>query len=99
MCVCICLSVCLLVTTGSSTKAAEPLEVSIGVWTCMLGPGNHVFRGDPDPARETGNLGLLPVCCEVQRIPGVSQSYSVGGSSDAAFHCQYCSNFNQELPK
>jgi len=32
MCVCICLSVCLLVTTGSSTKAAEPLEVSIGVW-------------------------------------------------------------------
>ena len=98
MCVCICLSVCLLVTTGSSTKAAEPLEVSIGVWTSMLGR-NHVFRGDSNPARQRDNLGLLPVCYEVQRIPGVSQSYSIGGSSDAAFHCQYCSNFNQELPK
>jgi len=30
-------------------------------------------------------LGNLGVHCEVQRISGVSQSYSLGGSSDAAY--------------
>jgi len=30
-------------------------------------------------------LGKLGVYCEVQRISGVSQSYSLGGSSDAAY--------------
>jgi len=30
--------------------------------------------------------------CEVQGISVVSQSYSLGGNSDAAVRCQYCSN-------
>jgi len=28
--------------------------------------------------------------CEIQGLFGVRRSYSVGGSSDAAFRCQYC---------
>jgi len=39
-----------------------------------------------------GHLGASPGHCEVQGIAGVRQSYSVGGSSDAAVRCQYSSN-------
>jgi len=47
----------------------------------------------PDPSRWTASWGHLPVHCEVQGISGVShQSYSLGGSSNAAFHCECCSN-------
>ena len=35
----------------------------------------------------------LPAHCEVSGISSVSNVYSVGGSSYAAFSCQYCSNF------
>ena len=34
----------------------------------------------------TGQMPFLPMCCQY------SQSYSVRASSNAAFHCQYCSN-------
>jgi len=34
--------------------------------------------------------GRLPAHCEVWGISGVSRSYYVGGSSDAAFRSQYC---------
>ena len=34
----------------------------------------------------------FPTHCEVRGIYGASQSYSVGGSSGAAFRCQHCSN-------
>ena len=36
-------------------------------------------------------MGASPHC-EVYDISGVGQSYSVDGSSDAAFRCQHCSN-------
>jgi len=42
-------------------------------WT-LVGPRNHVLGGGPDPLGE----GTI-----------LSQSYLVGGSSNAAFHCQY----------
>jgi len=54
-------------------------------------------HGDPDPLRARGNCeGIFrPIVIEVglKGISGVSQSYSVGGSIDAAFRSQYCSNF------
>jgi len=58
---------------------------------------------EPGSPRGRSNLGEhLPVHCKVSfwgNIKGeypacarYSQSYSVGGSSDAAFRCRYCSN-------
>ena len=31
-------------------KTAEPIEMSFAVWT-LVGPGNHVLGGGPDPLR------------------------------------------------
>jgi len=57
-----------------------------GVWTRgtrQLCPGFPMRRG---------NLGTghLLAHCGVQRISGVNQSHSVGGSNDADFRCAYC---------
>jgi len=36
----VCVFVCLLVTTLSCAKAAEPIDMPFGVWT-RVGPRNH----------------------------------------------------------
>jgi len=41
----VCLSVCLLDTTVSSTKTDEPIKVPFGVWTRVDHPRNHVLDG------------------------------------------------------
>jgi len=41
-------------------------------------------------SKEAAFWGYLAARCEVVGIFGVRQSNSVGGSSDAAFCCQYC---------
>jgi len=43
--------VCLLVTTVSCAKAAEPIEMSFGMWTGG-GPRKHVLGGCPNSPRE-----------------------------------------------
>ena len=72
-------------------KTTEPIEVQYGVW-CMDsgGPREPCFRWGVEEA--ILGEGQTPAHCEVQGISDVSQSYSVGGSSDAAFRCQYCSD-------
>jgi len=52
---CVRLYVCLLVTTVSCAKSAEPIEMPFGLWT-QVGPRNHVLSGAWIP-QERGNLG------------------------------------------
>jgi len=79
---------CLLVTTVSPTKLAEPVEVSFGVRT-PWDQGTTYLMGAQLPSVKREFRGShLPAYCTVQG----KHSYSVGGSSDAAFRCQYCSN-------
>ena len=64
------------------------------------------YSGPKEPliswgSRSPTGRGSLPrhlrAHCEVQGIFGVSQSYSIVGSSDAVFRCQYCSNLIRSL--
>ena len=59
-----------------------------GVWTRGT---RQLCPGFP---KRRGNLGTghLLAHCGVQRISGVNQSHSVGGSNDADFRCAYCSD-------
>ena len=86
-----CLCVCLLVTITNCAKTAEPIEMLFGVWT-RVGPRNYVPGGKPDPQWKGQFSGQLPAHGEVYGTSDVSQCYSLGGSSDAAFRCQYCIN-------
>jgi len=52
----VCLSVFLLVTTVSPTKADKQIEIPFGVWT-PLDPLNHVLGGEPDAPRCRAILG------------------------------------------
>ena len=65
----------------SCAKTVEPIEMAwmpFAVWT-PVGPRNRVLGGGHTQGRA---------------IPArVIQSYSVGGSSDAAIRCCYCGNF------
>ena len=80
---------CMLFTTTSCAKTAEPIETpQCGMWAradrvtavAHIYSGKEAFGGD------------LPSRCEADEIPGMRQSYSLGGSSDADFRCQCCSN-------
>ena len=57
-----CVSVCLLVTTVSPTKTAEPIEVPFAIWT-QLGPGSHVLGGLPGSSTGKGNYFGGPWRC------------------------------------
>jgi len=50
--VCVCVSITLV----SSAKTAEPIKMSLGMWT-QVGPSNHVLDGGPDPSGEEAILG------------------------------------------
>ena len=89
-------SVCLPVTTASSTITAEPTEAPFGVWT-RVGTKNHVSGRGPDP--QGGQFlflgGILCPIVKYREYPTqsqYSQPYLGGGSSNAACCCQYCSN-------
>jgi len=85
----VCLSVC---HNREHYKTAEPIEVPFGVRT-RVGPRNHVIVGGSRSPAEgkffSGGREHRLAHCEVYGISGVRQSYSVGGSSDAAFRCHY----------
>ena len=49
------LFLCLLVTTVSAAKAAEPIRIPYGMWT-RRNPGNHTLGGGPDPGGK-GHFG------------------------------------------
>ena len=49
------LSVYQSVTLVSPAKAAEPIEMPFGLRT-LVGPGNHVLDGVPDPHMGRGNF-------------------------------------------
>jgi len=70
-------------TTGSWKNASVVLE-SPGIFVtkrvATLSPGKGQFSGHHQAD------------CKVQGIPGISLSYSVGGSSNVTFCCQYCRN-------
>jgi len=51
-------SVCLLVTTKSCAKTAEPIKIPSGMWT-RVGPRNLVLGGGPDLPKEGANLGVV----------------------------------------
>jgi len=61
-----------------------------------VGPRNHVVgRGWIPGGKRTVLGGVLWPVVEYSEYPACCrcfQPYSVGGSSDAALHCQYCSN-------
>jgi len=64
----------------------------------QLGSRNHLLDRGPDPPGKVAIWGtsIQPIAkCREYAYPSCSQyyqHYSVGGSSDAAFRCQYCSN-------
>ena len=78
---CLCVSVCLSVTTVICAKTAELMEMS-----CWYGCG--WAQGFP---RGMGNFGGIsrPIVKHMQcpACGQYSQRYSVGGSSNAAVHC------------
>ena len=43
----VCLCVCVLTTTVSPAKTAEPIEVLFGMWT-QVGPGGYTLDGGLD---------------------------------------------------
>ena len=49
-------SVCLLDTTVSHAKTAEPIEMSFWSWS-RVGPRNLVLGRGPDPPQEKGHFG------------------------------------------
>ena len=52
-----------------------------------------MLYGGPDPPGEQAVWGAVSLgLCEQQEISDVTQRYSLGAGSDAAFCCQYCSN-------
>jgi len=67
---------------------AEQTKMPFGMWT-RVGPGNRVLDGSLELPRGRAILGDI---YKLQGICGVSQSYSVGGSSNAVFLCQSCRN-------
>jgi len=71
-----------------SIKSAPCSELSCVTWTCSLSVHSNDTAGSPN-----GQFGWhLPEHCEVWGLSGMSQSCLEGGSSDAAFCCQYCSS-------
>jgi len=85
-------SVCLLVTTMSCSKSTEPTESPFGAWT-WVGPRNHVLGGVPVTPQETGSFG--EACpWPLWSIGNIwhERNFSVDSSSDADFHCQFCSS-------
>jgi len=88
----------LFVTTMSCAETAKPIKP---FGDC---PRYRILDGDRDP---TGKMGIffgggarhLLAYCEVYGISGIGHGYSAGGSIDAAFRCQYCSNLlRTQLP-
>jgi len=57
-CSVVTVSVCLLGTTKSCAKTAEPIEIPSGMWT-RVGPRNLVLGGGPDLPKEGANLGVV----------------------------------------
>ena len=91
---------CVLVTTVGPTKTDELIAMPYGAWT-WLGPWNCVLGWVWITPLELVILGdffrpiiknrWYPACSRY------SQPYLVGGSSNVAFHCQYCSNLLLQL--
>jgi len=81
VCVCVCVPFCWSwpwAVSKRCVKTAEPIEMSVGVWTRVC-TRNHVLNVSLNPPPEKGALwGAFPVP-SLQRF----QLYSVGGSSDA----------------
>jgi len=57
--VCVCVCKCLMVTTVSHAKVAEPIEMPYGRCT-LVGRRNHVFHGGLDPPGEEAMSGTSP---------------------------------------
>jgi len=57
--VCMCLSVCLLVTTASAAKTDEPIEMPFGIWS----PVDPKKIGDPDLATGWDTFGRHTSAC------------------------------------
>jgi len=75
------LCICLFVTAVSCAKTAEPIEMPFLIY-------------DLRAVGTMYNMGFrIPIMySEYLAFGQHSQPYSVGCSSDVAFHCQYCSN-------
>ena len=93
----VCTSVCLLVTTTSSAKTDEPIKMSFG--DLILGWARGVMHQTEaqSPQWKGAILGDIsgPIV-NYREYPACGRYFqlrSTGGSSDAAFCCQYCSKF------
>jgi len=71
----------------SCAKTDELIEVPFGMWT-QMGSKNPVLGGS-DPSRKGAIWGHIS---QWNIWRAIFSTFSVGGSSDAAFNCQYCSN-------
>jgi len=67
-------------------KTAEPIEMSFAVWT-LVGPGNHVLGGGPDPLRGGGTFEESYLGMPRLSRGRHSQRYSLGVGSAAASGC------------
>ena len=77
----------------SCAEMAELIEMPFGSCTCV-GPKEPCIRFWPGSPQGKGQFwGHLPASCEVQGIPGMRQSYLLGGRTDVACHCRYCTSF------
>jgi len=93
----ICVYVCLLVTRVGCAKTDEPIEMPFGIWTRGVHWSKEPFiRWGVWFPHETEHFrGTSPSPLSYRECPACgrySQPYSVGGSSDAAFRCQYGDN-------
>jgi len=95
------LLICLCVSVGHNldshlnpTRIAEPIEVPCGVLTQVY---YSALDGGPDPLRKrhfwgTDISGFSVKYWEYLECSQYFQSYLVGGGSDVACHCHYCSS-------
>jgi len=94
-CFCVCARLCILDTTLSPTKAAEPIEFSFGMRT-RVGSRNHVLGGARRIPHGNKHFWRIFLSCPVgDRHSQHIQRYSQTDSCDAVSGYQYCSNLFQ----
>jgi len=84
---------CLVVTSVNCAETAEPIKMPFGLWT-WVGPENRL--GAQVPLYKGAVLGGSPWPVVMYRECAAYGRYSqpclVDGSSDVAFHSQYCNS-------
>jgi len=81
---------------GRGRGVAPPPDPRYRLALAMSVHPTYFDLATPVPGK-VGNLRASHGPLRIEGKSGVSQSYSLGGSSDPAFRCQYCSNLLRML--